>query len=64
MKYKKPPLGVTPSKFWIKDRINGISQAILNYICEELTIPMWWVTEYNELRKELDNLESEADNNG
>jgi len=48
----KPPIGLTPERFWKRERKCEIVLAITRYIKAELPIPTEWVDEYNRLTKE------------
>lgn len=45
----KPPLGLTPSFVYKRERINEIIEAMNRYIQAEYPIPVKWIEEYNEL---------------
>jgi hypothetical protein len=49
----KPPLGVVPRHIWESvqehERLKDIKAAISRYLEAGSTIPIEWITEYNEL---------------
>lgn len=49
----KPPLGIESRRLWIERRQHELAAAIRRYLNAGLTVPVEWVTQYNELRKEL-----------
>jgi len=48
-RYKKLPLGITPKWLWQLERLRNLKDAIDRYKNESLSIPVEWITEYNEL---------------
>lgn len=47
--FEKPPLGITPRKFWIEHRMEHIIDAMNRFLQAGKEIPVKWVEEYNEL---------------
>lgn len=48
-KFKKPPLGLMPEKYWNRQRIIEIIEATNRYVQEDEKIPIEWIKEYNRL---------------
>ena len=56
-KYNKPPLGVTPKKFWLEERLNELVAAINRYIAVgKFNKVEEWVKEAKEIKEQLSNL--------
>jgi len=55
LKYKKPPLGLIPKKFFYEKRLQDIKEAILRYISDSKEIPEEWIKEYNSIIPVLEN---------
>jgi len=59
MQIQKPPLGLTPKRFWMRNRMNEIEMAIGRVIAfnnttdKPMKINEDWVEEYNEMIVEL-----------
>ena len=47
----KPPLGVMPRHIHDEMRRKDLAGAIVRYIEAELSVPIEWVKEYNEINK-------------
>lgn len=54
---KKPPLGLTPKKFWISKRIKDIQEAASRFEKDGIEVPNEWYIEYYELMAELLKME-------
>lgn len=54
---KKPPIGLTPKKFWNEtvkiSRLKDIEEAISRYTSGKYEIPVEWIEEYNEIIKQI-----------
>lgn len=49
----KSPLGITPRKIWLEERLSDIHEAIRRCISEEGYITPDWITEHNIIAREL-----------
>lgn len=48
---EKPPLGVESKYVWDMQRINDLKEAIDRYCKANITAPIEWIEEYNDLVK-------------
>lgn len=49
----KPPLGLIPRHVWRDKRICDIREACFRYFRANQQIPSEWITEHNDLMKEV-----------
>ena len=45
----KPPLGIIPAKLFYETRIEELKQAMRRRVDADMSVPLEWVEEYNEL---------------
>lgn len=57
----KPPIGVKPRYIHDEQRSRDLTEAIVRYLNEGLTIPSEWVDEYNELKHKTKGQDSESE---
>lgn len=56
----KPPIGVIPQKLHDEKRFSEVRDGILSYVEKNYSVPLQWVSEYNEL---LNKIKSHEKNN-
>lgn len=56
---EKPPLGIMPRNIWLEKRLIDINEAIERYKIAKANIPNKWITEAQELEKEIQELKTQ-----
>jgi len=57
---QKPPLGITPTKFWNEQRKRDIEAAMIRYVVAQKEIPKTWIAEWKYIRDWLGPVKGEC----
>lgn len=47
------PLGIMPRSIWMEKRLQSLNEAICRYLVADEPVPVEWLSERNQLTREL-----------